>query len=70
MSKHYTKEKLELFRNHQMSTRDYQTCEAHIKTCPECARLLEELNNDDEFIRQLQISVQAFESIEEDDSVN
>ena len=67
MSEHYSKEKLELFRNDQMSTRDHQTCETHIKECPECAKLLEELSEDDEFIRQLRTSVQAFESIEDDD---
>ena len=70
MSAHYTKEKLELYRNDLMSTADHQTCKAHLNECPECARLLEELSEDDEFIRQLQTSVQVFESIDEEDSVN
>ena len=69
MSKHYTKEKLELFRNNEMSTSDSQTCQAHLNECPECTRLLEDLSKDDEFIRQLRISVQAFESDNEDSAL-
>ena len=63
MANHYTKEDLELFRNHQMSILGRLTCQAHLKECPECARLLKELSEDDDFIRQLRASAQFYEAI-------
>ena len=63
MANHYTKEDLELFRNHQMSILGRLTCQAHLKDCPECARLLKELSEDDDFIRQLRASAQIYEEI-------
>ena len=50
MSKHYTKEDLEFFRNRQMSVLGRLTCQAHLKECPECAALLKELSEDDDFL--------------------
>ena len=69
MENHYTKEDLELFRNHQMSILGRLTCQAHLKECPECARLLKELSEDDDFIRQLRASAQIYESMLEDNRV-
>lgn len=63
MAKHYTKEDLELFRNHQMSVLGRLTCQAHLKECPECAALLKELSEDDDFIRQLRASARIYEAI-------
>ena len=63
MAKHYTKEDLELFRNHQMSILGRLTCQAHLKECPECASLLKELSEDDDFIRQLRASAKIYEEI-------
>ena len=63
MANHYTKEELELFRNHQMSILGRLTCQAHLKECPECTRLLKELSEDDDFIRQLRASAQIYEAI-------
>lgn len=63
MANHYTKEDLELFRNHQMSILGRLTCQAHLKECPKCARLLKELSEDDDFIRQLRASAQIYEEI-------
>ena len=63
MAPHYTKEDLELFRNHQMSILGRLTCQAHLKECPECTKLLKELSEDDDFIRQLRASAQIYESI-------
>ena len=63
MANHYTKEDLELFRNHQMSILGRLACQAHLKECPECAALLKELSEDDDFIRQLRASAQIYEEI-------
>lgn len=63
MANHYTKEDLELFRNHQMSILGRLTCQAHLKECPACAALLKELSEDDDFIRQLRASAQIYEAI-------
>ena len=70
MANHYTKEDLELFRNHQMSILGRLTCQAHLKECPECAALLKELSEDDDFIRQLRASAQIYESILNSDPAN
>lgn len=70
MANHYTKEDLELFRNHQMSILGRLTCQAHLKECPECAALLKELSEDDDFIRQLRASAQIYESVIKDESTN
>ena len=70
MANHYTKEDLELFRNHQMSILGRLTCQAHLKECPECARLLKELSEDDDFIRQLRASAQIYEEIVKGESTN
>ena len=63
MAKHYTKEDLELFRNHQMSILGRLTCQAHLKECQECSNLLKELSEDDDFIRQLRASAKIYEEI-------
>ena len=63
MANHYSKEDLELYRNHQMSILGRLTCQAHLKECPDCARLLKELSEDDDFIRQLRASAQIYEAI-------
>ena len=63
MAPHYTKEDLELFRNHQMSILGRLTCQAHLKECSECTKLLRELSEDDDFIRQLRASAQIYEAI-------
>ena len=70
MANHYTKEELELFRNHQMSILGRLACQAHLKECPECARLLKELSEDDDFIRQLRASAQIYEAIVNSEPAN
>ena len=62
MANHYTKEDLELFRNHKMSILGRLTCQAHLKECPECSKLLKELSEDDDFIRQLRICAKIYET--------
>ena len=69
MANHYTKEDLELFRNHQMSILGRLACQVHLKECPECAALLKELSEDDDFIRQLRASAQIYENMLEDNRV-
>ena len=70
MANHYTKEDLELFRNHQMSILGRLTCQAHLKECPECAALLKELSEEDDLIRQLRASAQIYEEIVKGESSN
>lgn len=70
MANHYTKEDLELYRNHQMSILGRLTCQAHLKECPECAALLKELSEDDDFIRQLRASTQIYDEIVKGEHTN
>lgn len=63
MAKHYTKAELELYRNHRMSILGRMTCQAHLKECPACVRLLKELSEEDDFIRQLRASARIYEAI-------
>ena len=70
MANHYTKEDLEFYRNHQMSILGRLACQAHLKECPDCARLLKELSEDDDFVRQLRASAQIYEAIVKIEPVN
>ena len=60
---HYTKEELELFRHNQMSVLERISCAAHLKKCPECAKLLDELNEEDRFVSDLRDSVQLYKTL-------
>ena len=60
---HYTKEELDLFRNDRMSVLGKIRCSAHVKNCPECAKLLEELNSDDQLLRDLRGSVEIYQQL-------
>ena len=59
--KHYSKEELDLFRNKEMSILGRINCSAHIKNCPECTKLLNELAEDDKFISDLKDSIAAYQ---------
>ena len=61
--KHYTKEELDLFRNGKMSLLGKISCSGHLKNCQECAKLLEELSQDDRFIDELRSSVLLFQEL-------
>ena len=60
---HYTKEELDQFRNGGMSVLRKIRCSAHLKTCPDCAKLLEELNSDDQLLRDLRGSVELYQQL-------
>ena len=60
---HYTKEELDLFRNGGMSVLRKISCSAHLKNCPACAKLLEELNSDDQLLRDLRGSVELYQQL-------
>lgn len=62
MIKHYTKEELDLYRNKDMSVLGRINCASHLKICPECSRLLDELAEDDKFISALKDSIEAHSS--------
>ena len=62
---HYTKEELELYRNKQMSLLKRIACAAHLKECPECARLLRELDDDDRLIAEIRSSVELYRDLSE-----
>ena len=66
--KHYTKEELELFRNGKMSLLSRISCSGHLKNCPDCTKLLEELAEDDKFVADLRSSVQVFQELSETES--
>jgi hypothetical protein len=60
--KHYSKEELDLYRNKEMSVLGRLSCSAHLKSCPECSALLEELTEDDKFIKNLKESIEAHQN--------
>ena len=60
---HYTKEELDLFRNDKMSVLRKIRCSAHVKNCPQCAKLLGELNEDDQLLRDLRGSVELYQQL-------
>ncbi|GEM_PF-792141 len=61
--KHYTKEELECYRHHEMSVLGRINCSAHLKQCPECAKLLAELDEEDALVAELQESLLAFNQV-------
>ena len=63
--KHYTKEELDLYRNGKMSILGKISCTAHLKSCQECATLLQELEEDDKLIAHLRTSVQIYSDLSE-----
>ena len=60
---HYTKEELDQYRNGGMSVLRKIGCSAHLKNCPACAKLLEELNSDDQLLRDLRGSVELYQQL-------
>ena len=60
---HYTKEELDQYRNGGMSVLGKIRCSAHLKNCPACAKLLEELNADDQLLRDLRGSVEIYQQL-------
>ena len=63
--KHYTKEELDLYRNGKMSVLGKISCTAHLKSCKECADLLQELEEDDKLIAHLRTSIQIYSDLSE-----
>ena len=62
---HYTREDLELYRNREMSVLKRIACASHLKECPECARLLRELEADDRLIAEIRFSVELYQNLSE-----
>ena len=63
MSEHYTLEELELYRHKEMSVLGRVQCMAHLRECPECRALLDELENDDEIVKEMRESIKIFNEI-------
>ncbi len=63
MNEHYTKEELDQYRNGGMSILRKIGCSTHLKNCPACAKLLEELNADDQLLRDLRGSVELYQQL-------
>jgi len=59
--RHYTKEELELYRHGEMSVLGRIGCSAHLRECAACARLLDELQKEDDFVDELRESVRLFD---------
>ena len=68
MAEHYSKEELELYRNHQMSVLGQIACSAQLKECPACAKLLDELKDDDRFLNDLRTSVKIYDMLSKGES--
>ena len=60
---HYTKEELELYRHDRMSVLGRIVCSAHLKHCPECRKLLDELKEEDRFVDDLRNSVRLYKDL-------
>ena len=60
---HYTKEELDLFRHDQMSVLGRIGCAAHLRNCPECRKLLDELEEEDRFVNDLRNSVRLYKDL-------
>ena len=56
-AKHYTKEKLDLYRHGEMSIIGRMQCAAHLKECELCRKRLAELNEDDALVGELRESL-------------
>ena len=67
---HYTKEELDQYRNDKMSVLRKIRCAAHVRNCPECAKLLEELNADDQLLRDLRGSVELYQQFAAEPKTN
>ena len=65
MEKHYTKDELEMYRHGQMSLLGRMQCSSHLRECPDCRTLLDELESDDEFLRELRDSLKAYQEIDQ-----
>lgn len=63
--KHYTKEELDLYRHGKMSVLSRINCTSHLKECKECAKLFEELKEDDQLLAHLRNSVQIYKDLTE-----
>ena len=68
MAEHYSKEELELYRNHQMSVLGQIACSNHLKECPTCAKLLDELKDDDRFLNDLRTSVRIYDALSREEA--
>lgn len=62
--KHFSKEELELYRNHQMSVLKRIVCAGHLSECRICADRLKDLDADDHFLDELRSSIRIFQSIQ------
>ena len=60
---HYTKEELDQYRNGGMSVLRKIHCTAHLKNCETCAKLLKELEEDDQLLRDLRGSVELYQQL-------
>ena len=62
---HYSREELELYRSKQMSVLKRIACASHLKECAGCARLLRELEEDDQLIAEIRSSVELYQNLSE-----
>lgn len=62
--RHYTEDELELFRHKEMSVLGRINCASHLKECPACAKLLAELEENDELVQEVRNSMESFQNQE------
>ena len=56
-TKHYSKEKLDLYRHGELSILGRMQCAAHLKECELCRKRLDELREDDLLVGELRESL-------------
>lgn len=61
--KHYTSEKLDLYRHRQMGVLGRIRCASHLKECAECRERLAELQADDRLVAELRESVRIYKEL-------
>lgn len=59
--KHYTKDELERYRNRSMSVLGRLNVSSHLKQCPQCRAIMDELEDDDRFVSEMRISLQKID---------
>lgn len=59
---HYSKNTWERYHKNLQPVLLKIQCSSHLRSCPECAAILREIENEDRFIQQLRDSVQSYQS--------
>lgn len=70
MSKHYSKDALDMYRHGEMSVLARINCSSHLQQCKDCATRLAELEADEKLLTKLRSSVEIFRQLSETPSIS